>query len=71
VLPRGSIEDVENEVKNAIGAGAVGGGYIVAPGHMIQPDVPPWNIDALYSSVIKFGTYPIATKEKVTVAATQ
>lgn len=71
VLPRGSIEEVEKEVKNAIDAGAVGGGYIVAPGHMIQPDVPPWNIDALYSAVIKFGTYPIKVREKVTIAATQ
>ncbi len=60
ILPRGTAEDVENEVKRAIKAGASGGGYIVAPGHMIQPDVPPWNIDALYSAVIKYGAYPIS-----------
>ncbi len=59
ILPRGNVEDVENEVKRAIKAGASDGGYIVAPGHMIQPDVPPWNIEALYSSVIKYGAYPI------------
>lgn len=59
ILPRGTIADVEAEVKRAIKEGADGGGYIVAPGHMIQPDVPPWNIEALYSSVIKYGKYPI------------
>jgi uroporphyrinogen decarboxylase len=59
ILPRGTVEDVENEVKRALKAGAAGGGYIVAPGHIIQPDVPPWNIEALYSAVIKHGSYPI------------
>jgi uroporphyrinogen decarboxylase len=47
ILPKGSIQDVEAEVIRAIKAGASGGGYIIAPGHMIQPDVPPC------------GTYPI------------
>ena len=59
ILPKGSIQDVEAEVIRAIKAGASGGGYIIAPGHMIQPDVPPWNIEALYSAAIKYGTYPI------------
>ncbi|WP_455281450.1 uroporphyrinogen decarboxylase family protein [[Eubacterium] cellulosolvens] len=59
ILPKGSIQDVEIEVVRAIKAGASGGGYIIAPGHMIQPDVPPWNIEALYSAAIKYGTYPI------------
>jgi uroporphyrinogen decarboxylase len=59
ILPRGSIEDIEAEVKRAIKAGAQGGGYVLAPGHTIQPDVPPWNVDAMYSATIKYGTYPI------------
>lgn len=58
-LPRGSVEEVYSEVLRAIKAGAPGGGYIVAPGHVIQPDVPPWNIEALYSAVVKYGKYPI------------
>ncbi len=59
ILPRGSVEDVYAEVRRVIKAGAVGGGYIVAPGHVIQPEVPPWNIEALYSAVTKYGRYPI------------
>jgi uroporphyrinogen decarboxylase len=59
ILPRGSVGDVYAEVRRAIKAGAPGGGYIVAPGHVIQPEVPPWNIEALYSAVIKYGKYPI------------
>ena len=60
ILPRGSIEDVEAEVKRTIKAAGKDGGYILAPGHTIQPDVPPWNIDAMYSATIKHGTYPIS-----------
>ena len=59
ILPRGSVEDIYSEVRRAIKAGAPGGGYIVAPGHVIQPDVAPWNIEALYSAVVKYGEYPI------------
>jgi uroporphyrinogen decarboxylase len=59
ILPRGTILEVEAEVKRALKAGAHGGGYIVAPGHIIQPDVPPENACALYDSVLKHGFYPI------------
>jgi uroporphyrinogen decarboxylase len=60
VLPRGTPADVEAEVIRVIKAGAAGGGLIVAPGHIIQPEVQPWNVCALYDSVIKHGRYPIA-----------
>jgi uroporphyrinogen decarboxylase len=59
ILPRGSVQDIYAEVRRAIKAGAIGGGYIVAPGHVIQPEVPPWNIEALYFAVMKYGRYPI------------
>jgi uroporphyrinogen decarboxylase len=59
ILPRGSVYDVEAEVKRAIKAAAQGGGYIVAPGHVIQPEVSPWNICAMYDAVLKYGWYPI------------
>jgi uroporphyrinogen decarboxylase len=59
VLPRGTPNDVKEEVIRVIKAAANGGGFIVAPGHIIQPEVPPWNVCALYDSVIKHGQYPI------------
>lgn len=59
ILPQGSVFDVEAEVKRALKVGAEEGGYIVAPGHIIQPDVSPENVCALYDSVLKHGFYPI------------
>ncbi len=59
ILPLGTIDDVESDVKRVIKAAAQGGGFILAPGHVIQPDVPPWNIDAMYTAAIKYGAYPI------------
>ncbi len=59
ILPRGSISEVEAEVKRCIDAAARGGGYIAAPAQNIQPDVPPWNICAMYDAVLKYGNYPI------------
>jgi uroporphyrinogen decarboxylase len=59
VLPRGTPVEVEKEVERRIKAFGIGGGYIVAPAHNIQPDVPPENIIALSNAVAKYGRYPI------------
>lgn len=59
VLPFGSLEDVEEEVKRVIGELGPGGGYILAPSHCIQPDVPPANLVAMYDATIKYGKYPL------------
>jgi uroporphyrinogen decarboxylase len=59
ILSHGSRAEVEAEVKRAISAAAVGGGYIVAPGHYIQPEVSPENVCAMYDAVIEHGQYPI------------
>ncbi len=60
VLPFGSVEDVEAEVRRRIRDLAPGGGYVVAGVHTIQPDVPPQNIVAMAGAVRKWGTYPLA-----------
>lgn len=59
VLPKGSPKEVEEEAKRRIKAFAPSGGYIAAPAHNIQPDVPPQNIVALYKAVHKYGKYPL------------
>jgi len=59
ILPFGSPEDVENEVKNKIKALAPGGGYILSPSHNIQPDTSVENILAMYEASRKFGRYPV------------
>ena len=48
LLPRGSPEDVRREARRYCEAFA-GGGYILGPAHLFQPDVPPENILAMYA----------------------
>lgn len=59
-IPFGSVEDVREEVRRKIRAFAPGGGYIFAPCHNLQPDVPPENILAMYAAAREFGRYPIS-----------
>lgn len=60
VLPFGTEQDVENEVKKRINDLGPGGGLVVASVHAIQPDVPPQNIVAMAEATRKFGNYPLA-----------
>ena len=48
VLPYGSVPEVEAEVRKRITDLGPGGGFVVAPVHNIQPDVPPENILAMF-----------------------
>jgi uroporphyrinogen decarboxylase len=59
VLPFGSVEDVRQHTRRYIQALAPGGGYIVAPVHNVQGDVPPENLIAMRDAVEEFGYYPI------------
>jgi uroporphyrinogen decarboxylase len=61
VLPFGSQEDVEAEVRKRIGDLAPGGGYILSSVHNIQAKVPPENIAAMFDAAFKYGEYPIQT----------
>jgi uroporphyrinogen decarboxylase len=58
VLPNGTAEDVEAEVRDLIRGMGHGGGLVVCAVHNIQADVPPENVLALYDSVSKWGCYP-------------
>jgi uroporphyrinogen decarboxylase len=59
VLPFGSEQDVEQEVHRCLEAFAPGGGYILAPAHYVQADVPPANLVAMCQAVHRHGQYPI------------
>jgi uroporphyrinogen decarboxylase len=58
-LPFGKPEDVEAEVRERIRTCAPGGGFLLAPTHNIQLDVPLENVDAFYRAVKKYGQYPV------------
>lgn len=49
LLPSGSPEQIRKEVKRYCNILGEGGGYILSPAHLFQPDVPPENILAVYS----------------------
>ena len=57
VLPRGSVQDVRDEVKRRIEDFAPGGGFVFNTVHNIQADVPPQNIMAMWEALQEFGKY--------------
>ncbi|HIU76279.1 MAG TPA: hypothetical protein IAC62_10380 [Candidatus Pelethocola excrementipullorum] len=59
LMPQGTPEEVDEAVKKAIEQLAMenGSGYLIGPGHHLQPDVPPENFVALRDAVKKYGTY--------------
>ena len=50
VLPRGSADDVHREVVRRLDDLARGGGYVLAPVHDVQPEVPPANLCAMFDA---------------------
>jgi uroporphyrinogen decarboxylase len=61
VLPFGSVEEVQEEVERRIADLGPGGGFILAPVHNVQADVPPENLIAMYRHARKVGRYPLQT----------
>ena len=59
VMPFGSPEDVDTEVKTRINELAPGGGYVLTAVHNIQAGVKPENVCEMYEAARKYGTYPI------------
>ena len=57
VLPNGTTARVEGEVRKRIEELADGGGYILGAVHVIQNDVPPENVYALYKAGKRYGSY--------------
>lgn len=55
LLPRGSVQDVEREVKRHIDALAPGGGYVLSPSHIIQRGTPAQNVLAMYRTALEYG----------------
>ncbi len=49
------VRDGGRELIDTLGPG---GGYILAPSHQFQPDVPAANIVAMYDAALEFGAVP-------------
>ena len=57
VLPFGTPEQVREETRRRIDDLAPGGGFIFAPIHVIQGEVPPENIMAWWETLQEYGVY--------------
>jgi uroporphyrinogen decarboxylase len=64
VLPHGSVDEVAQEVKQRISDLGSGGGYVVAPVHNVQGDVPAENVATMYQSARQFGRYPLTCESR-------
>lgn len=56
-LPFGTPDDVRREVKQRIETVGRGGGLLIAPTHVIEPEVPWENIIAFVEAVKEYGIY--------------
>ncbi len=61
VLPFGSPQDVEAEVRRRIAELAPGGGYILCSSHNVQPTTPAENVRAFYRAARAAGSYPLGS----------
>ena len=55
-LPFGTPQDVRSEVKERMETIGRGGGLVIAPSHVIPPEVPWENVTAFFDAVREFGT---------------
>jgi len=58
-LPNATPGQVRQEVQRRISDLGRGGGYILAPCHNINVDIPPANVVALFESAHELGRYPV------------
>jgi uroporphyrinogen decarboxylase len=58
LLPFGAPREIEADAKAKIDVLGKGGGYMVAPAHIIQADTPPEHVEAFINAVMKHGAYP-------------
>jgi uroporphyrinogen decarboxylase len=52
VLPFGTPDEVRTTARHYCETLGAGGGYILAPAHLFQPDIPPENILAMYTLTV-------------------
>ena len=57
VLPRGTPDQVRDDVRRSIEALAPGGGFVFATIHNAQADVPPENFVAMWEALQEYGRY--------------
>jgi len=59
VLPHGTREQVEEEVRHLIRVLAPGGGFLFNSSQALLPDTPIENVETMYQAAHRWGVYPI------------
>jgi uroporphyrinogen decarboxylase len=59
VLPNATVSEVRQEVARRVYELGRGGGYILAPCHNINVDIPLENVIAMFDAAQEFGYYPL------------
>lgn len=54
-MPHGSEEDVRRRVRDVLNTYGRDGGVVISPTHVLEPEVPLANIDALFAACREFG----------------
>lgn len=57
ILPRGTPQEIRDEVRRRIDDLAPGGGFVFSTVHNVQADVPPGNYMAMWETLQEFGHY--------------
>ena len=57
LLPFGTTDDIRKEIKRVINTLGDGGGLLLGPTHVIEPEVPWSNLTALYEAINEIGRY--------------
>jgi uroporphyrinogen decarboxylase len=57
LLPSGNIPIIREEIKNRIEILGSNRGYLLAPAHILQPDVSTSTIEAMIKAAVEFGKY--------------
>jgi len=57
LLPSGDLVKIRSEIKNRIGILGKNQGYLLAPAHILQPDVSPDSIEEMIRACSEYGPY--------------
>ncbi|MEI6337204.1 MAG: uroporphyrinogen decarboxylase family protein [Verrucomicrobiota bacterium] len=57
LLPNGTDEELEEDIRSKIGILGKGGGYMIAPAHIIQADVSPERVELFITVCRRLGVY--------------
>lgn len=57
LLPNGAPEEIKRDVRSKIEILGEGGGFMIAPAHIIQSDTPPENVETFIEAAKEYGQY--------------